>query len=88
MGEGLGRTAFIDIMPNSKLTFRVYDSQSFNANGTDNSIYGTSPDYYIPYTFESITKRNQLQNVYDYENRLKWDNVLLETIEMINGEEP
>lgn len=88
LGEGQGRTSFIDIMPNSKLTFRVYDSQSFNKNGTDNSIYGTSPEYYIPYTFESIAKRNQLQNVYDYENRLIWDNVLLETIEMITGEEP
>ena len=87
-GEGLGGTAFFDIMPNSKLTFMVQDSQSFNADGTDNSIYGTSPDIYISHTMDSIARRNELINnrisYIDYENRLKWDNILLETIKLIN----
>lgn len=90
-GEGLGGTAFFDIMPNSKLTFMVQDSQSFNADGTDNSIYGTSPDIYISHTMESIERRNELINnqisYIDYGSRLKWDNILLETIKLINKTE-
>ncbi len=88
-GEGLGGTAFFDIMPNSGLTFLVQDCQCFNTDGTDNSIFGTSPDFYISHTFESIAMRNQLINedvsFVEYENRLRWDNILLETINMIES---
>lgn len=73
------------------MTFMVQDSRCNNSDGTNNSIYGTSPDYYVPYTFESIAKRNQLPNdrimVNEYQNRLKWDSVLAETINMIQKNE-
>lgn len=90
-GEGLGNTSCVDIMLNSGLAFRYQHSQAFNPDGTDNSIYGTTADIYIPHTVESIAKRNQLMceegNHMSYENRLRWDNVLLETMKIIEESE-
>lgn len=88
-GEGLGNTSCIDVMPNSHMLFQFQNSQAFNSDGTDNSVYGTAPDIYIAHTFESIAKRAQLlregENIMSYESRLKWDNILIETLEIIEN---
>ncbi len=88
-GEGIADTYCVDVMPNSHITFRFQHSQAFNSDGTDNSVYGTMPDIYMGHSFESIAKRNQLMheegNYKDYENRLMWDNILIETLEIIEN---
>lgn len=91
-GEGRGSSYIMLAMPKSKLVFSYYPAISVNADGTDNSVFGTAPDYY----FYSDSPQNndiyrQMQFDYgaaytfSYENRLLWDNVLMETVEMIKG---
>ncbi len=90
-GEGLMDSFLIKDLPNSKLAFIYMPSKALNADGTDNSAYGTSPDIYISQTVESRYLLDDFyykyENPYTFENRLLWDNVLMETIELINGKE-
>lgn len=85
-GEGLANSFVVDCLPNSRLLLIYMYGKAFNEDGTDNSVYGTSPDYYISDTAEGFIEKNILmqngEDPYTYENRLKWDNVLIETVEM------
>lgn len=62
-----------------------------NNDGTDNSVYGTSPDIYSELSIENYIIQQELidngEDPYTYENRLKWDNVLIETLELIKEDE-
>lgn len=62
-------------------------SFSINADGENNAVYGTAPDIYKELTAKNYLLQCEIkesgQDPYTYENRLKWDNVLTETIEMI-----
>lgn len=89
-GESAVSNYYMDIMPNSRLAYLYTPSFSINADGENNAIYGTAPDIYKELTAENYLLRCEMeesgQDPYTYENRLKWDNVLTETIEMINAE--
>lgn len=90
-GESAVSNYYMDIMPNSRLAYQYTPSFSINANGENNAIYGTAPDIYKELTVENYLLRCEIeengQDPYTYENRLKWDNVLTETIEMIKENE-
>lgn len=86
-GEGLTYSFMADSLPNSKLVFIYTPGKAFNSNGTVNSVYGTSPDIYTEQTYDGYKILNSLENPYTYENRLKWDNVLIKAIEIIKEKE-
>lgn len=89
-GEAFG-SPDLAILEKSGLYFYFTDYKYINSDGTDNSVYGTAPNIYITLNDEFLKKRDELilQNInYEtYENRLKWDNVLTETIEIIKENE-
>ncbi len=88
-GEGLGASFCVDSLPNSGLVFIYMPCLAFNPDGTDNSVMGTSPDIYIEQTAGSFYKQRELQiqgeDIFTYQNRMIWDNVFLDTIEMIKN---
>ncbi len=91
-GEGMGNTPAVDILPNSYLVFMYYPSISYNIGGSNNTIHGTSPDYFVyEYDMEQLSTMKEMhengEDPYTYENRLKWDNVLIETLEIIKEKE-
>ncbi len=86
-GEGLTYSFMADSLPNSKLVFIYTPGKAFNPDETVNSVYGISPDIYAEQSYDGYKLLNVLDDPYTYENRLKWDNVLIETIEIIKEEE-
>lgn len=86
-GEGIISGIYLDKLPNSKLMFTYIKECSVNSAGNSNSVYGTAPDIYSAntllerYDFIEVSKKEE--NPYTYENRLEWDNVLIEALEMI-----
>ena len=86
-GEGLTIPPYITALNNSGLCLIVTASSAVNSQETDNVAYGTAPDIYSSHTIEGFGLKQQLiangKNPYTYENRLKWDNVLIETLEII-----
>ncbi len=90
-GESSVSNYYMDILPNSRLAYLYTPSFSINADGENNAIYGTSPDIYAELTAENYLLKCELeesgQNPYTYENRLKWDNVLIETLKIIKENE-
>lgn len=88
-GESSVSNYYMDILPNSRLAYLYTPSFSINADGENNAIYGTAPDIYKELTAENYLLRCEIeesgQDPYSYENRIKWDNVLTETIEIIKG---
>ncbi len=87
MGEGIFANYYMDILPNSKMVYLFIPSYAENTDGMDNSVYGTSPDIYSELSVENYMIQQELiengEDPYSYENRLKWDNVLIETLELI-----
>lgn len=90
-GEGLTGTYAMECLPNSRILFTYTPCQANNNDGTDNSVYGTSPDIYSELSIENYIIQQELidngEDPYTYENRLKWDNVLIETLELIKEDE-
>lgn len=86
-GEGLTYSFMAESLPNSKLVFIYTPGKAFNSDGTVNSVYGTSPDIYTEQSYDGYKIFNDLDDPYTYENRLKWDNVLIKTIEIIKEKE-
>lgn len=86
-GEAFG-SPDLAVLKESGLFFYFTDYKYINPDGMDNSVYGTAPDIYIRLNDDLIKKRDELilQNInYEiYENRLKWDDVLIETLKIIN----
>ena len=70
-GEGLGSTAYSFVLPNSGLMIEYMAGHGVNSDGTLNSRYGTSPDYYVERTISDINCREN-ESVFE-----TWD-VLLE----------
>lgn len=75
------------ILEKSGLYFYFTDYKYINPDGSDNSVYGTEPDIYVKLSENFINKRDGLifenVNYETYESRLKWDDVLTETLEII-----
>jgi C-terminal processing protease CtpA/Prc len=90
-GEGMMGTLFMDSLPNSKLVYLYTPAKAFNSDGKDNSTFGTAPDIYAELSVSGFEKKQQLisQGIdpYTYENRLKWDDVLIETLKIIKEKE-
>jgi len=86
-GEGYGDTYFIDNLPNSNLVFTFMASKAYNKDGTNNNLYGTLPDIYSEINLKAFKIKENLlineEDIFTYENRLKWDNTLLTAIEEI-----
>ena len=91
MGEGIFANYYMDILPNSKMVYLFIPSYAENTDGMDNSVYGTSPDIYSELSIENFIIQQELiengEDPYTYENRLKWDNVLIKTLELIKEDE-
>ena len=90
-GEAYG-SPDLKLMEKSGLYFYYTDIKWNNTDGTDNSVYGTSPDYYTPFDKEASDKCKKLfnngQSVIKHENRLKWgDDALIEAIKLIKERE-
>ncbi len=85
-GEGRMSSFLMDSLPESGLVYIYMPELAFNSDGSNNAIYGTAPDIYVR---EGVPAENEFasDDPYTYENRLKWDNVLIETIEIIKEEE-
>lgn len=89
-GEAFG-SPNIAVLEKSGLYFYFTDYKYINSDGTDNSVYGTAPDIYVTLNDDFLKKRDELIlrniNYEAYENRMKWDNVLTGTIELIKENE-
>ena len=83
-GEAYG-SPDIKVLKKSGLYFYYTPFKSLNRDGTDNSVYGTSPDIYVTLNDEFFIKRDELllqgEPYGTYENRLKWDGVLIRALE-------
>lgn len=90
-GEGLADSFIVDSLPNSGLVFIFTYSIAFGCDGLNNSVYGTSPDVYVNISVDGFNKSFEIkksgQDPYTYKNRLKWDDVLIKTLEIIKEEE-
>ena len=82
-GEGMGSSYVSVTLPESRLAFSYYPALSLNPDGSNNSVFGTEPDHYVPYgNIEDLTLRNNMINdhgngyAYEYPNRIMWDNQL------------
>lgn len=79
------------VLEGSGLYFYFTDYKYINPDGTDNSVYGTAPDVYAVINSGLRESRDEMIlqgiNCDTYENRLKWDSVLIKTIESIKEEE-
>jgi len=89
-GEGLGGPAIMSVLPQSRIVFSYY--ASYPDGNSTNSLLGTAPDHYIyDADYEGyLLCREMFKNGIDgntYENRLKWDNVLIKTLELIKEDE-
>ena len=89
-GEGLGGPAIMSALPQSRIVFSYY--ASYPDGKSTNSLSGTTPDHYI-YDADYqgyLLLREMCKSGIDgntYENRLKWDNVLIKTLELIKEDE-
>ncbi len=83
-GEGRMDSFLMDSLSESGLVYIYMPELAFNSDGSNNAIYGTAPDIYVR---EGVPDKKDFssEDPYTYENRLKWDNVLTETLEIIKG---
>jgi len=90
-GEGLIPTMMLDVLPNSKLEFMYNPFKTYSLDCKDNFTFGTAPDIYAELSVSGFEKKQQLISEgidpYTYENRLKWDDVLIKTLEIIKEKE-
>lgn len=86
-GEGIADSYCCDSLKNSGLVYIYSPSLSYNQNGTNNSIYGTSPDIYTEQTKDSFYLQREMQaarkDINLYTEMLKYDTALIKTIEII-----
>ena len=81
-GEGRMTSFLADSFSASGLVFIYMPELAYNSDGNNNAVYGTAPDIYVQ---ESSFDENDFagDDPYVYENRLKWDNVLIKALELI-----
>lgn len=83
-GEGLGGSFSIYMLKNSGWVFTYYPCQAYDLDLKNNAIFGTSPNKYISQSIDSFCKQREYEiegiDIEEYENRLKWDNVLIDII--------
>ncbi len=83
-GEGLMSSFLVDYLPESGIVFTYVPELAFNEEGKNNSVYGTSPHYYVNEASPNLAEYEARgEDPYTYENRLEWDTVLNKTISLI-----
>ncbi len=64
---------------------------AMNPDGTFNSVEGTAPDIYVQQPLDAYFEREELlsegEDPYSFDNCLKWDNILIKTLELIKEDE-
>lgn len=85
-GEGRMTSFLADSFSASGLVFIYMPELAYNSDGSNNAVYGTAPDIYV---HESSFDEDYFtgEDPYVYENRLKWDNVLIKALELITEKE-
>lgn len=61
LGEGLADSFYYGSLKNSRLVYIYSPSLSYNEDGTNNSLYGTSPDIYIEQAKDSFYQERNLE---------------------------
>lgn len=86
-GEGTAGSFNSNSLKNSGLVHIYFPSYSYNQDGTNNAVYGTSPDIYIEQSKDSFYKQRELEkkqkDINTYNEKVKYDNVLIQTIKII-----
>lgn len=86
-GEGRVGSYLTGVLPNSRLVFNYSFGQNCIDGEKDNSVYGTAPDICICNGIDEYIKKLSISNPLTYENRLEWDCILKETVELIKEKE-
>ena len=62
---------------------------ALNPDGSDNSVYGTSPNIYVLQSYEDFCEQLEMQeqdkNINDYNTKRKYDTVLKYSIEYLKN---
>ena len=86
-GDGLRNGSVGFTIPNTQLIFSTNIFKATNPDGSNNNFYGTMPDIYCPSSYDDFWKMVEIakenQNIYEYENMLKYDTVLKRAIEEV-----
>ena len=89
-GEGMAGSYMVNVCPNSLLAFVYMPGGSLNSDGTDNSVYGTSPDIYMCQSKEDYLNQlaNNDSNDFDeyksFDDLIRFDTTLKYSIEQFN----
>lgn len=83
-GEGRMSSFLMDYLPSSGLVFIYMPELAYNIDGTNNAVVGTAPHIYVKER-EPEEMENGTDNIdmYTYENRLLWDDVLRRAVQEI-----
>lgn len=83
-GEGRMSSFLVDYLDESGLLYVYMPELGINADGSNNAVVGTAPHIYVEEGYlDDEIYYNMNEDPYLYENRLMWDNVLLETLNVI-----
>jgi hypothetical protein len=88
-GEGLAGSYMVLACPNSQLAFVYMPGGNLNPDGTDNSVFGTSPDIYISQSVDDFYLQQEMESV-DRINQdhvqaaLLYDTVLRYSVELLS----
>jgi C-terminal processing protease CtpA/Prc len=86
-GEGLASSYNMVSLPNSKLAFIYMPGGAKNPDGTDNSLYGTAPDYYVTQSVEDYYAEceKDTDKAFDYTEDYEYDTVLRYAVDVMKG---
>ena len=85
-GEGRTGSYMSAVLPDSGLILTYNIGMCNDGDEDEKTILGTFPDVYVNYSVNSYVEKMRLKkyessDTEEFKNRLKWDNVLAETIE-------
>jgi C-terminal processing protease CtpA/Prc len=86
-GEGLASSYNMVSLPNSKVAFIYMPGGAKNPDGTDNSSYGTAPDYYVTQSVEDYYAEceKDTDKAFDYTEDYEYDTVLRCAVDVMKG---
>lgn len=83
-GEGLMNSYNMVSLPNSKFVCVYMLGGAKNPDGSDNSVYGTAPDYYVSQSIDDYYLEYST-NTSDYNTKIEFDTVLRYAVEFIKN---
>jgi C-terminal processing protease CtpA/Prc len=86
-GEGLANSYNMVSLPNSKVLLVYMPGGAKNPDGTDNSLYGTAPDYYVTQSIEDYYGEceNVADETFDYSENYTYDTELRFAVDVMLG---